>query len=106
MVNEVLIFPLALIASLVGSLVGLGGGFLFIPLAHLLIRLDLRDCIFISLIKLFFLSAIHCLRNKELFRENKKLIGPSIIMAGIGVFLSSYMAQKIPVAMLQNGLGI
>lgn len=102
---ELFLFPAAFAASFVGSLVGLGGGFLFIPLASLGLGLPLRDAIFLSLINVFFLSGFHSLQNKKLFQENKELIAPCVLMAAIGASLSSILAQKISTQFIQIGLG-
>lgn len=87
---------IGMLSSFLGSLVGLGGGFIIVPALSLLLGLDIKNAIFISLIAVFVLSTIQNLKNRDLIQEYRFQMGPLLILTIAGSLLASYLGTKAP----------
>jgi uncharacterized membrane protein YfcA len=77
-------FAFGLLASYVGSLLGLGGGFLLVPALHLILGVEMKDAIFFSLTSILVISIYHNAKNRELIRSHRKLLIPLALVSVFG----------------------
>jgi len=94
------IFGIATVSSFAGGLVGLGGGFVLVPLLTLQLRMPIHTAIFFSLISLFWMSLLKVLQNRDLVEKQRKLILKLGWMSILGSALSALIASRTPAATL------
>lgn len=67
-------FGIAAMSAFLGGLVGLGGGFLLIPLLTIGLLVPIRDAIFLSLLALLWMGLLKMHQNRVLVRAQKSLV--------------------------------
>ncbi len=96
----------SIFASFIGSILGLGGGFILVPLLNLVLGFSIKDAIFLSLSSVFFLSILQCLMNRELMRQNRK---PLLRMSGFAVLgsaIAAWIGARSPDIALSIGFAV
>lgn len=83
-------------ASFIGGLVGLGGGFLMVPLMNLGLGLDFKDSVFLSLVGVFCLSIAKNSQNRDLVREYKEKIVPLLLFSVCGAIAAGLIGRMAP----------
>jgi len=95
----IVFFGFGAMSSFAGSLTGLGGGFLLIPLLTLAAGIDIKDTIFFSLSCILWLSILRMHQNREAIRKHRTLVGRfvlfSLLGAGIAAFIGSQISSEI-----------
>lgn len=89
-------FLLGFGASFIGSLVGLGGGFIIVPVIYLLFGIPIKNAIFISLIGTMTLSLVHNLKNKELIKSQKEVVSKLALFSVLGSVGASILGSMTP----------
>lgn len=90
---EILIsfFCIGFCASFIGSLIGLGGGFIIIPSLYLILKVPFKDAVFISLVCVFVVSIFHNLKNRDIIQEHRKVVAPLILFVVLGAIVASLL---------------
>ena len=95
----VVLFGFGAMSSFAGSLTGLGGGFILIPLLTIAAGLDIKDAIFFSLSCILWLSILRMHQNRETIRKHRSLVGRfvlfSLLGAGVAAFIGSQISSEI-----------
>lgn len=102
------IFPLVLLGLLIGvvtGLLGAGGGFLIIPALVLFLKLPMKTAVGTSLLLIAINSLFGFLFSLKQFEYNWVLLLSFTVLAIIGIFIGSRMADKIPGSLLKKGFG-
>lgn len=99
MLNEVLILLITLTAGFIGPIVGLGGGFLILPLLVLVLGFPVHEAVIISLASVsgIALSAFLTFSRKKLvnFKLGLMLEFFTVLGALVGSTLASHLDEKI-----------
>lgn len=99
-------FILGVFASGLGGLVGLGGGFIIVPILSLFGGYPIRVAILFSLTSMFVLSALMNFQNHNILRTHRhlaKLLGPPL---AVGAFASAYIGSRTPPEILSAIFGV
>jgi hypothetical protein len=86
--------------------VGLGGGFILIPILNLALGFPIKDAVFFSLCSVFFLSILQNLMNKDLIHDNRKLLIPLSLYAVVGSVVAAWIGARSSDAVLSISFGI
>jgi len=99
---------IALGCGIVSAVIGLGGGFLFVPTLTVLFNLDVKTAMGTSLAVIIFssFSASFWYRRqgKILYKVALILIPPSVLFAVIGSFITHYVDARILIAIFAGVL--
>ncbi len=95
-----------LFSAFIGSLVGLGGGFILVPILNLLMGFSMKDSIFLSLAAVFFLSVLQNIMNQELIMQSRKELLRLSFFAVIGSILAAWIGARSPDLILSVSFGI
>lgn len=102
MIFIIAFFLVGFVASFLGSLAGLGGGFIIVPVLNLLFDYSIRDAIFFSLVAIFFLSSLHNLYNRELIKTHRKLLWQLGIFSILGSLTAAMIGSQSPSLLLER----
>jgi uncharacterized membrane protein YfcA len=83
------------ISSYLGGLVGLGGGFILIPLLTLVAGFEMKQAIILSLTSLIWLGLMKTHHNRNLVRAHRNIILPLGLMGGLGAGLAAFFAGQM-----------
>lgn len=97
---------LALFASFLGGIFGLGGGFILLPSLVYAFNIAFKDAAFLSLVSVFFLSALKLVALRELVKPHSRRLIFLAVAAALGALISGILMPKIPVAFLQNAFSV
>lgn len=104
--NKVL--PLVLLGLFIGVITGLlgaGGGFLIIPSLVIFLKLPMKTAVGTSLLIIAINSLFGFLFSLKQFEYNWTILLSFTILAIIGIFIGSKLAEKIPSSSLKKGFG-
>jgi len=87
-----LLFLFGFIASLLGGLVGLGGGFLIIPALIHILHIPIQNAIFLSLCSIVVLSFLKSVHHRSSLKLHQDLTKKLTLYAIGGALLSSYLS--------------
>lgn len=97
--NEFIVFTIGFLAGILGSMLGLGGGFLLVPLLTIIARIPVHEAIGISLasITATSISALTSYTKKDLinFKIGSMLETFTIIGAILGAFTAFYLSENV-----------
>jgi uncharacterized membrane protein YfcA len=96
---------LGLIIGIVTGLLGAGGGFLIIPSLVILLRLPMKIAVGTSLLIIAINSLFGFLFSLKQFEYNWTIILLFTLLATVGIFIGSRLADKIPGSSLKKGFG-
>lgn len=96
---------LGLFIGIVTGLLGAGGGFLIIPSLVLFLKLPMKTAVGTSLLIIAINSLFGFLFSLKQFEYNWTLLICFTILAIVGIFVGSKLADKIPAASLKKGFG-
>jgi|GEM_PF-6059274 len=88
-------FLVSFTASFVGSILGLGGGFILVPALAYIVRVPFKDAVFLSLCSIFFLSTLKLLKHREQVRPHAKDFFLLTFLSGVGALTASYLVPHI-----------
>lgn len=100
--------PLVLLGILIGFITGLlgaGGGFLIIPTLVLFLKLPMKQAVGTSLLIIAINSLFGFLFSLKQFEYNWTILILFTILAGVGIFIGSKLAEKISGTSLKKGFG-
>jgi uncharacterized membrane protein YfcA len=104
--NQVL--PLVLLGLLIGlvtGLLGAGGGFLIIPSLVLFLKLPMKTAVGTSLLLVAINSLFGFLFSLKQFDYDWFILLSFTVLAIVGIFIGSRLAEKIPASSLKKGFG-
>ncbi len=90
------LFLLGVLSSLMGSLTGLGGGFVIVPLLNLFFGFEMKNAIFFSLTAILFLSSYHGIKNRHFLRSYRHILRSLIVFSILGAAIAAYFGTQIP----------
>jgi len=102
------VLPLVLLGLLIGvvtGLLGAGGGFLIIPSLVLFLRLHMKTAVGTSLFIIAINSLFGFLFSLKQFEYNWTILLVFTGLAIIGLFIGSWLAEKITGSSLKKGFG-
>lgn len=88
-------FVLALLSSVLASLLGVGGGFILLPALLYIASINYIDAVFISLCSILFLSILQLMGHRDFIRSEMKTLWPLAVFSGLGSFISTYFVLQI-----------
>jgi uncharacterized membrane protein YfcA len=91
--------------GVVTGLLGAGGGFLIIPSLVLFLKLPMKTAVGTSLLLVAVNSLFGFLFSLNQFEYNWTLLLTFTVLSGIGIFIGSRLAEKIPGNKLKKGFG-
>ncbi|MEI9809785.1 MAG: sulfite exporter TauE/SafE family protein [Bacteroidota bacterium] len=100
--------PLVILGFLIGivtGLLGAGGGFLIIPTLVLFLKLPMKTAVGTSLLIIAINSLLGFLFSLKQFEYNWTILLSFTVLAIIGIFIGSKLADKIPGPSLKKGFG-
>ncbi|MFM2339281.1 MAG: hypothetical protein RL115_2474 [Bacteroidota bacterium] len=106
--NNEKVFQLVLLGLLIGTVTGLlgaGGGFLIIPSLVLFLGLPMKTAVGTSLLIIAINSLFGFLFSLKQFEYNWTILILFTILATMGIFIGSRLADKIPGGSLKKGFG-
>ena len=106
MIDALAIFGVGALSSFVGGLMGLGGGFLLVPLLTLQLGYDIKDAIVFSLVCLTWLGLIKMFEHRHLVQANRELVRSLSLMSILGAFLAGLLGSRVPSPQLNLIFGI
>jgi len=104
--NVVSIVLAGWVSSLVGGIVGLGGGFILIPILTLLLGWDDKDAIFISITSIFVLALLKNHKNRALIKTHRQLLISLALFSILGSWLFTLVLNVTPSLYLARGFAI
>jgi len=96
---------LGLAIGVVTGLLGAGGGFLIIPSLVLFLKLPMKTAVGTSLLLVAINSLFGFLFSLKQFEYDWTLLLTFTVLSGIGIFIGSRLAEKIPGNKLKKGFG-
>lgn len=84
-----LFFLLGFGASFLGATIGLGGGFIIVPLSNMLFGLNFKDSVFMGLCAVLVVSLYHNQRNRELLKANRRSLLELTVFSVVGGIIAS-----------------
>ena len=75
---------------------GLGGGFILVPILSLVLGFSMKDAVFLSLCSVFFLSILQNLVNREIILNNRKPLLRLSFFAVIGSGVAAWVGTRTP----------
>ncbi len=94
------------LASFLGGLVGLGGGFILVPLLTIQMQMDIKDAVIFSLICLTWAGLQQSFQNRHLIQNHAPLLRPLLILVAIGAAGAAVLGVKLSSDFLNNLLGV
>jgi len=91
--------------GLITGLLGAGGGFLIIPSLVLFLKLPMKTAVGTSLLLVAINSLFGFLFSLRQFEYDWTLLLTFTVLSGIGIFIGSRLAEKIPGNKLKKGFG-
>ena len=99
-------FAFGFLASYLGSILGLGGGFILVPLLHLVLGMEMKDAIFFSLASILIISIYHNAKNRALIKENRSFLFPMAFASLGGALLGASIQVRVVSDFLEIAFGI
>lgn len=96
---------LGLAIGVITGLLGAGGGFLIIPALVLFLKLPMKTAVGTSLLLIAINSLFGFLFSLKQFEYDWTLLLTFTALSGIGIFIGSRLAEKIPGSNLKKGFG-
>jgi len=93
-------------ASFIGGLIGLGGGFLVVPLLTLALGFDIKDAVFFSLSSILLMSLIKNIKNKKLLKKNRAIVISLAPFVIAGSASSALVGIRAPSEVIQLLFGV
>jgi len=94
MIEWIAIFGAGALSSFVGSLLGLGGGFILVPILSLQLGFDMKTSIFLSLLNIFWLSIIKMFQFSDLIQSHRSLVRRLGIFSALGAGISAWIGSR------------
>jgi uncharacterized membrane protein YfcA len=91
--------------GIITGLLGAGGGFLIIPSLVLFLKLPMKTAVGTSLLLVAINSLFGFLFSLKQFEYDWTLLLTFTVLSGIGIFIGSRLAEKIPGNKLKKGFG-
>jgi uncharacterized membrane protein YfcA len=91
--------------GVITGLLGAGGGFLIIPSLVVFLKLPMKTAVGTSLLLVAINSLFGFLFSLNQFEYNWTLLLTFTVLSGIGIFIGSRLAEKIPGNILKKGFG-
>lgn len=88
------LFGVGALSSFVGGLMGLGGGFILIPLLTLQVQFGIKTAIFFSLINMFWMSLLKMFQHSEMIRVHRDLVRELGIFSISGAVVAAYVGSR------------
>jgi hypothetical protein len=88
------ILGVGILSSFVGGLLGLGGGFLLVPLLTLQLGFDIKEAILMSLVALLWLGLVRTIQARHLVQEYRGLIRGLGGFTVIGSIISAHLGIR------------
>jgi len=95
-----ILLVVGIFSAFLGSLMGLGGGFILIPILNLALGFSMKDAVFLSLSSVFFLSVLQNITNREIIRENRAPLLRLSFFAVIGSAIAAWIGTRTPDAVI------
>lgn len=100
------LFLAGALSSLIGSLIGLGGGFILVPVLTMLMHFGMKDAVFFSLSAVFLLSVLQNILNKELIRAHRRMLWRLSLFAILGSVMASWIGARSDDQSLEIAFGL